>query len=37
VRARKRAQAAQVKNDLRLIQAAIDQYVVDTNNIPVPQ
>lgn len=34
VRARKRAQAAQVKNDLRLIEAAIDQYAVDTNKSP---
>lgn len=34
VRARKRAQAAQIKNDLRLIEAAIDQYAVDTNKSP---
>lgn len=34
VRARKRAQATQVKNDLRLIEAAIDQYAIDTNKSP---
>ncbi len=30
IRARRRAQATQVKNDLRLIEAAIDQYAIDT-------
>lgn len=30
IRARKRAQAAQIKEDLRLIDAAIDQYAIET-------
>lgn len=34
IRARKRAQAAQVKNDLRLIEAAIEQYAIDTHKLP---
>lgn len=33
MRARKRAQATTVKNDLRLIDNAISQYAVDTNKI----
>jgi len=31
LRARRRAQASQVKGDLRLIEAAVDQYAIDTN------
>ena len=31
LRARKRAQAGRVLNDLRLIDAAIDQYAIETN------
>ena len=31
IRARKRAQATRVLNDLRMIDAAIDQYAVDNN------
>lgn len=31
LRARKRAQASRVMNDLRLIDAAVDQYAIETN------
>ena len=31
LRARKRAQASRVLNDLRLIDAAVDQYAIETN------
>ena len=31
LRARKRSQATAVKNDLRLIDAAVDQYAIETN------
>ena len=31
LRARKRSQAAKVLNDLRLIDAAVDQYAIETN------
>ena len=31
IRARKRAQAARILNDLRLIDAAVDQYAIETN------
>ncbi len=31
LRARKRAQAARILNDLRLIDSAIDQYAIETN------
>ena len=31
LRARKRAQASKVLNDLRLIDAAVDQYAIETN------
>ena len=31
LRARKRAQASQIKNDLRLIEAAVDQYALETS------
>src|SRR5438067_9131126 len=31
LRARKRAQATSIKNDLRLIDAAVDQYAIENN------
>ena len=31
LRARKRSQASAVKNDLRLIDSAVDQYAIETN------
>ena len=31
LRARKRSQAAKILNDLRLIDAAVDQYAIETN------
>lgn len=34
LRARKRAQASRVKDDLRLIEAAVDQYAIETNRQP---
>jgi prepilin-type N-terminal cleavage/methylation domain-containing protein len=34
IRARKRAQASRVKDDLRLIEAAVDQYSVETYRQP---
>jgi prepilin-type N-terminal cleavage/methylation domain-containing protein len=34
LRARKRAQASRVKDDLRLIEAAIDQYAIETQRQP---
>jgi prepilin-type N-terminal cleavage/methylation domain-containing protein len=34
LRARKRAQASQVKDDLRLIEAAVDQYAIETQRQP---
>jgi prepilin-type N-terminal cleavage/methylation domain-containing protein len=34
IRARKRAQASRVKDDLRLIDAAVDQYAVETHKQP---
>ena len=34
LRARKRAQASRVKDDLRLIEAAVDQYAVETQRQP---
>ena len=34
LRARKRAQAARVKDDLRLIEAAVDQYAIETQRQP---
>jgi prepilin-type N-terminal cleavage/methylation domain-containing protein len=33
LRARKRAQASRILNDLRLIDAAIDQYAIETNKM----
>ena len=33
LRARKRAQASRIINDLRLIDSAIDQYAIETNKI----
>ncbi len=33
LRARKRAQASRVINDLRLIDAAVDQYAIETNKM----
>jgi prepilin-type N-terminal cleavage/methylation domain-containing protein len=33
LRARKRAQAARVLNDLRLIDSAVDQYAIETNKM----
>lgn len=33
MRARKRAQASRVLNDLRIIDSAIDQYAIETNRI----
>src|SRR5918911_1678193 len=40
LRARKRSQASKIINDLRLIDAAVDQYAIETNkttNAPVPK
>ena len=34
LRARKRAQAPRVKDDLRLIEAAVDQYAIETQRQP---
>src|SRR6266513_4291514 len=34
MRARKRAQASRVKEDLRLIEAAVDQYAIETQRQP---
>src|SRR5678816_1789053 len=34
LRARKRAQASRVKDDLRLIEAAVDQYAIETRRQP---
>jgi prepilin-type N-terminal cleavage/methylation domain-containing protein len=34
LRARKRAQASRVKDDLRLIEAAVDQYAIETHRQP---
>src|SRR6476620_11563382 len=34
LRARKRAQATRVKDDLRLIEAAVDQYAIETQRQP---
>jgi prepilin-type N-terminal cleavage/methylation domain-containing protein len=34
LRARKRAQAARIKDDLRLIEAAVDQYAIETQRQP---
>lgn len=34
LRARKRAQAARIMNDLRLIDSAVDQYAIETNRSP---
>jgi prepilin-type N-terminal cleavage/methylation domain-containing protein len=34
LRARKRAQASRVKDDLRLIDAAVDQYAIETQRQP---
>jgi len=34
LRARKRAQASRVKDDLRLIEAAVDQYAIETQREP---
>jgi prepilin-type N-terminal cleavage/methylation domain-containing protein len=34
LRARKRAQASRVKDDLRLIEAAVDQYAIETQRQP---
>src|SRR5205814_10472044 len=34
LRARKRAQASRVKDDLRLIEAAVDQYAIETQRLP---
>src|SRR3977135_4399203 len=34
LRARKRAQASRVKDDLRLIEAAVDQYALETQRQP---
>ena len=34
LRARKRAQASRVKDDLRLIEAAVDQYAIETQSSP---
>src|SRR5437773_11705307 len=34
MRARKRAQASRVKDDLRLIEAAVDQYAIETQRQP---
>ncbi len=31
LRARKRAQASRIKDDLRLIEAAVDQYAIETH------
>jgi prepilin-type N-terminal cleavage/methylation domain-containing protein len=39
LRARKRSQASKILNDLRMIDAAVDQYAIETNrstNFPVP-
>lgn len=33
LRARKRAQASRIMNDLRIIDGAIDQYAIETNKI----
>jgi type II secretory pathway pseudopilin PulG len=33
MRARKRAQASRVLNDLRIIDSAIDQYAIETNRV----
>ena len=34
LRARKRAQASRIKDDLRLIEAAVDQYAIETQRPP---
>lgn len=34
LRARKRSQATSIKEDLRLIDAAVDQYAIETNKAP---
>src|SRR5258707_12841500 len=34
LRARKRAQASRIKDDLRLIEAAVDQYAIETQRQP---
>src|SRR4029077_13064393 len=34
LRARKRAQASRIKDDLRLIEAAVDQYAIETQRRP---
>lgn len=34
LRARQRSQATSIKNDLRLIDAAVDQYAIETNRAP---
>lgn len=34
LRARKRAQATEIKNDLRMIDAAVDQYAIETLKSP---
>lgn len=34
VRARKRSQASRVLNDLRLIDAAVEQYAIENNKVP---
>ena len=34
LRARKRSQASRIVNDLRMIDAAVDQYAVETNRSP---
>src|SRR5437016_11181219 len=34
IRARKRAQASRIKDDLRLIEAAVDQYAIETQRQP---
>jgi prepilin-type N-terminal cleavage/methylation domain-containing protein len=39
LRARKRSQASKILNDLRMIDAAVDQYAIETNRLtgfPVP-
>jgi prepilin-type N-terminal cleavage/methylation domain-containing protein len=33
LRARKRAQASKILNDLRMIDAAVDQYAIETNRV----
>src|SRR5437870_13524581 len=34
LRARKRSQASKILNDLRMIDAAVDQYAIETNRTP---